>query len=153
MRHQRATTKLGRTTSHRQAMLRNLVTSLILEERIITTVEKARYLRPFAERMVTLGKRSGEAKDVLHARRQAASFLKSPDAVKKLFDKVSPRFGQRNGGYTRLTRLGFRKGDGAEVAMVEFIGSEIKKKKKEEKKKKKEQPATPEAAAEEKKEE
>jgi len=132
-------------------MLRNMVTSLILQERIITTVEKARYIRPFAERMVTLGKRGGEAADVLHARRQAAAFLKGPEAVKKLFDTVSPRFGQRSGGYTRMTRLGFRKGDGAQIAMVEFIGSTLKKKKKEEKGKKKEQPATPETSAKEEK--
>jgi large subunit ribosomal protein L17 len=135
-------------------MLRNLVTSLILEERIITTVEKAKYLRPFAERMVTLGKRGGEPKDVLHARRQAASFLRSPAAVKKLFDTLSPRFGERSGGYTRLTPLGFRKGDGAHIAVVEFIDAVIKKKKKkEEKGKKKEQPAPPEASSEAKKEE
>ena len=141
MRHQRATWKLGRKTPHRESMLRNLVTSLILQERITTTLQKAKYMRPHAERLITLGKRSGDPEDILHARRQAAGFLKSPEAVKKLFDTVSARFAQRNGGYTRLTRLGFRKGDGAELAMVELIGSEIKKKEPKEKKRaKKEEP-------------
>lgn len=146
MRHRRADWKLGRDTAHRQALLRNLVTSLILHERVTTTVEKAKFMRPFAERMITLGKRSGEPKDLLHCRRQAAAFLKSPAAVKKLFDAVAARFGNRDGGYTRLTRLGFRKGDGAEIAMVELIGSELKKRDKDKKKKKKAEPQ-PEAAA------
>ncbi len=141
MRHLRASWKLGRDTAHRRALLRNLVTSLFLEERITTTVEKAKFARPFAERLITLGKRTGEPKDVLHARRQAAAFLESPAAVKKLFDTISARFAQRNGGYTRLTRLGWRKGDGAELAMLELVGSEIKKRKPKEKKKVAPQPA------------
>ncbi len=140
MRHRRASWKLGRHTAHRRALLRNLVTSLILHERVTTTVEKAKFLRPFAERMITLGKRGGEPKDILHARRQAAAFLKGPAAVKKLFDAIAARFGDRNGGYTRLTRLGWRKGDGAELAMVELIGSEVKKREPEKKKKKKAEP-------------
>ena len=144
MRHRRASWKLGRNTAHRRALLRNLVTSLILHERITTTVEKAKFLRPFAERMITLGKRGGEPADILHARRQAAAFLKSPAAVKKLFDTVAARFGDRNGGYTRLTRLGWRKGDGAELAMVELIGSEIEKREPDKKKKKKAQPESTE---------
>ncbi len=127
MRHQRADWKLGRDTAHRRSLVRNLVTSLILEERITTTVAKAKFMRPFAERMITLGKRAGAPAQVLHARRQAAAFLQSPAAVRKLFDTVSARFGDRNGGYTRLTRLGFRQGDGAELAMIELLGSEIKK--------------------------
>ncbi len=149
MRHQRATIKLGRTTAHRESMLRNLVTSLILspDEKIITTLEKAKYMRVHAEKIITLGKRGGEAKDILHARRQAASFLKSPDAVKKLFDTISPRFAQRPGGYTRITRLGFRKGDGAELAMVELVDRVIKKKEPKDKKKKKAEQA-PEAPPE-----
>lgn len=146
MRHQRADWKLGRDTAHRRALLRNLVTSLILEERITTTVEKAKFLRPFAERMITLGKRSGEQKDILHARRQAAAFLMSPVAVKKLFDSISPRFADRNGGYTRMTRLGWRKGDGAELAMVELVGSEIKKRETGKDKKKKKAEPQPEAS-------
>lgn len=144
MRHQRADWKLGRDTAHRRALLRNLVTSLILEERITTTVEKAKFLRPFAERVITLGKRSGELKDILHARRQAAAFLMSPVAVKKLFDAISPRFADRNGGYTRMTRLGWRKGDGAELAMVELVGSEIKKRATDKDKKKKKAEPQPE---------
>ncbi len=146
MRHQRADWKLGRNTAHRRALLRNLVTSLIVEERIVTTVQKAKFLRPFAERMITLGKRGGEPKDILHARRQAAAFLRSPAAVKKLFDTVAARFAERNGGFTRLTRLGFRKGDGAELAMVELLGSEIKKRETAKDKKKKAEPQ-PEATA------
>ncbi len=137
MRHQRADWKLGRDTAHRRALLRNLVTSLILHERITTTAEKAKFLRPFAERMITLGKRSGLPEQILHARRQAAAFLKTPEAVKKLFDTISPRFADREGGYTRMTRLGWRKGDGAELAMVELVGSEIKKRTKDKDKKKK----------------
>jgi large subunit ribosomal protein L17 len=145
MRHRRADWKLGRDTAHRQALLRNLVTSLLLEERITTTVQKAKFMRPFAERMITLGKRVGEPKDVLHYRRQAAAFLKSPAAVRKLFDTISARFGNRDGGYTRITRLGHRQGDGAELAMVELVGSEIKKRAKDKKKKKAEQQPQPEA--------
>src|SRR5580658_8767046 len=122
MRHARADYKLGRETKHRQSMLRNLVTSLIREERMTTTVEKAKFMRPHAEHMITLGKRGG-----LHARRQAASFLVDPATVKKLFDTVGPRFSSRSGGYTRMIRLGWRKGDNAEVAMVELVGSVLKK--------------------------
>lgn len=123
MRHQRADYKLGRETKHRRQMLRNLVTSLIKAERMMTTVQKARFFRPHAEKLITLGKRGG-----LHARRQAAAFLLDPDAVRKLFDTIGPRFGSRAGGYTRMTRLGWRKGDGAELVMVELVGSELKKK-------------------------
>ena len=142
MRHHRADWKLGRSTSHRRALLRNLVTSLLREERVMTTVQKARFMRPFAERMITLGKRG-----TLHARRQAAAFLLDPEVVKKLFDAISARFAQRAGGYTRMSRLGWRKGDGAEIAMVELIGSQLKKREPEKKKKRKEalaagQPAT-----------
>jgi large subunit ribosomal protein L17 len=122
MRHGRADYKLGRETNHRRSLLRNLVTSLIREERMTTTVEKAKFMRPHAEHMITLGKRGG-----LHARRQAASFLVDPATVKKLFDTVGPRFSSRPGGYTRMTRLGWRKGDNAEVAMVELVGSVLKK--------------------------
>jgi large subunit ribosomal protein L17 len=128
MRHARADYKLGRETKHRQSMLRNLVTSLIREERMTTTVEKAKFMRPHAEHMITLGKRGG-----LHARRQAASFLVDPATVKKLFDTVGPRFSSRAGGYTRMIRLGWRKGDNAEVAMVELVGSVLKKRVKKEK--------------------
>lgn len=119
MRHLNAGFKLGRNTSHRRALLRNLVTSLVLEERIQTTIPKARAIRPLAERMITLGKRGS-----LHARRQAAGYLLSPQAVAKLFDSLSARFGDRPGGYTRITKTGFRAGDNAPMAMIEFLGSE-----------------------------
>ncbi len=131
MRHHRADWKLGRDTSHRRSLLRNLVTSLLREERIMTTVEKAKFMRPFAERMITLGKRG-----TLHARRQAAAFLCDPATVHKLFDSISARFGQRSGGYTRMTRLGWRKGDGAELALVELVGSQLIKRAPEKKKRK-----------------
>ncbi|MHB8735192.1 MAG: 50S ribosomal protein L17 [Terriglobales bacterium] len=119
MRHLNAGYKLGRNTSHRRALLRNLVTSLVLEERVKTTVPKAKFMKPWADRMITLGKRGTP-----HARRQAASFLMDPAAVVKLFDSLSPRFGDRAGGYTRIVKLGFRAGDNAELAYVEFLGSE-----------------------------
>jgi large subunit ribosomal protein L17 len=103
-------------------LLRNLVTSVIERERVITTITKAKAAQPLVDRMITLAR-----EDSLHARRQAAQFLQTPDAVKKLFDKLGTRFGQRNGGYTRVVRIGFRKGDGAEEAMLELVGSELVK--------------------------
>ena len=133
MRHLNAGRKLGRNPSHRQALLSNLVTSLIERERIVTTTAKAKALRPLAEKMITLGKA-----ETLHARRQAAAFLQTPAAVKKLFDTISARFTDRNGGYVRITRLGWRVGDGADLSIVELIGSELKEKVPEKKKKKKE---------------
>jgi large subunit ribosomal protein L17 len=122
MRHKVAGYKLKRPVDSRNALLRNLATSVILEERVITTVPKAKAVKPLVEKMITLGKA-----DTLHARRQAASFLMTPASVKKLFDTLGTRFGQRNGGYTRITRLGPRKGDGAEQAMIELVGSELVK--------------------------
>src|SRR5215469_17872882 len=119
MRHRRAGWKLGRNTEHRRALLRNLVTSLILEERIETTVPKAKAMRPHVEKMITLGKRGDVA-----ARRLAAAYLLSREAVERLFDTVSPRYGDRQGGYLRIVRTGFRKGDGGETAFIELIGSE-----------------------------
>jgi large subunit ribosomal protein L17 len=103
-------------------LLRNLVTSVIERERVITTVPKAKAARPLLERMITLAKR-----DTLHSRRQAAAFLKTPASLKKLFDTLGTRFGQRNGGYARIVRLGPRAGDGAEQAMLELVGSELVK--------------------------
>ncbi len=123
MPHQVAGRKLGRTTSHRKALFRNLVTELIDKEHIVTTVYKAKELRPIAERMITLGKR-----DTLHARRQALAFIKSKAVVHKLFGDIAPRFSDRSGGYTRIIRLGFRKGDDAETALIELLGSEYKPK-------------------------
>jgi large subunit ribosomal protein L17 len=119
MRHKVAGYKLGRTTSHRRAMLRNMVTSIIMEERIETTVIKAKAVRPSVEKMITLGKKGD-----LAARRQAASYLMTPESVTKLFDTVAPRFGDRKGGYTRIVRTAWRKGDGAEKAFIELLGSE-----------------------------
>ena len=119
MRHKEAGWKLGRNTSHRRALLRNLVTSLILEERIETTVPKAKAMRPQVEKMITLGKRGD-----LGARRQAASYLMTREAVSKLFDTVAPRFGDRDGGYLRIVRTGWQRGDGADKAFIELLGSE-----------------------------
>jgi large subunit ribosomal protein L17 len=119
MRHKVAGYKLGRTTSHRRSLLRNLVTSLITEERVETTVIKAKAVRPSVERMITLGK-----KGTLAARRQAAAYLMTDEAVVKLFDTIAPRFGDRNGGYLRIVRTGWRKGDGTEKAFIELLGSE-----------------------------
>jgi len=122
MRHKKAGYKLGRDVSARRALLRSLVTSVIETERVVTTVPKAKAARPLVDKMITLAK-----VDSLHARRQAASYLMTPASVKKLFDKLGTRFGQRNGGYTRVTRLGWRKGDGAEQAILELVGSELVK--------------------------
>jgi large subunit ribosomal protein L17 len=125
-------------------MFRNMVTSLLDKERIRTTLPKAKALRPIAERMITLGKRES-----LHARRRALSFIKNPAVVKKLFDTLAPRFAQRPGGYTRIIRLGFRDGDGAQLAIIELLGSEFKPVKAEETKgKKSKKAAKPEAAGE-----
>ena len=122
MRHRVGTKKLKRDVGARKALLRGLVTSVIEHERVITTVPKAKAARPLVEQMITLAKR-----DTLHTRRQAASFLETPNSVKKLFDTLGTRFGQRNGGYTRIVRIGPRKGDGAEQAMIELVGSELVK--------------------------
>src|SRR5579859_4140111 len=122
MRHGRGGFKLKRNVAARDSLLRGLVTSVIEEERVITTVPKAKAAKPLVEKMITLAKA-----DTLHSRRQAAAVLRTPASVKKLFDSLGTRFGQRNGGYTRITRLGPRKGDGAEQAMIELVGSELVK--------------------------
>lgn len=122
MRHRVAGSKLKRPVDARRGLLRNLVISVIQEERIVTTTNKAKAAKPLVEKMITLAK-----KDTLHTRRMAASFLAHPVAVQKLFEKLGSRFGQRNGGYTRIVRLGFRKGDGAEQVMLELVGSELVK--------------------------
>src|SRR6185436_4026735 len=111
MRHKVAGFKLGRTTSHRRSLLRNMVTSLILEERIETTVPKAKALRPSVEKMITLAKKGD-----LAARRKAAAYVMTDEALAKLFDTIGPRFGDRNGGYTRIVRTAWQKGDGAKKA-------------------------------------
>lgn len=135
MRHLNSGSKLGRQPAHRRATLRNLVTNVIVCESIRTTIARARAARPLVERMITLGKR-----DSLHARRQAASFLMTPDATKKLFADIAPRFSERNGGYTRIIRAGFRIGDGAEEAILELVGYKLKKKEAKKKEKAAEEP-------------
>jgi large subunit ribosomal protein L17 len=122
MRHRFGNAKLKRDVGSRNSLFKNLTTSVIEEERVITTVPKAKAIQPLVEKMITLAKR-----DTLHTRRQAASFLTTPKSVQKLFDTLGTRFGQRPGGYTRITRLGNRKGDGAELAMLELVGSELVK--------------------------
>ena len=119
MRHLKAGKKLGRNTSHRRALLRNLTTSVILEERVETTVAKAKAVRPHVEKMISLGKKGDVA-----SRRLAASYLMTREAVDKLFDTVGPRMGDRTGGFTRIIRSGFAKGNGAEKAFLELLGSE-----------------------------
>jgi len=119
MRHKVAGYKLGRTTSHRRSLLRNMATSLIIEERIETTVPKAKALRPVVEKMISLGKQGD-----LSARRQAHAYLMTRAAVDKLFDTIGPRFGDREGGFTRIVRAGWQKGDGADKAFIELLGSE-----------------------------
>ena len=120
MRHRNYGRKLSRNTEHRRALLRNLVTSLILDERIETTVAKAKAARAVAERVITLGKRGD-----LHARRLAASYCMTPPAVKKLFEDVAKRYASRRGGYTQIVRVGWRKGDGADMAVLELAGTKV----------------------------
>ena len=120
MRHQKKTVKLGRTAEHRKAMLANQVCSLIEHQRIKTTLAKAKAVRPLAEKMVTLGKKGS-----LHARRTALSVLRQTDAVKKLFDDIAPRAAERNGGYTRIVKLGARKSDSAPVAFIEWVDAAV----------------------------
>jgi large subunit ribosomal protein L17 len=119
MRHKLAGRRLGRTTSHRVAMFRNMVTSLFEHERIVTTTEKAKELRPIAEKMITLGKRGD-----LHARRQALSFIRSKAVVEKLFTEIKDKFSDRKGGYTRILKTGVRNGDAASMAIIELVGYE-----------------------------
>jgi large subunit ribosomal protein L17 len=148
MRHRVAGKKLGRKTAHRLMMFRNMVTSLFDKERIRTTLDRAKALRPIAERIITLGKR-----ETLHARRQALAFVKDPAIVSKLFDTIAPRFSQRQGGYTRIIRLGFRDGDGAQMAFLELLGSEFQPAKKPGDKGSKKKPTEAAAGTEKKDEE
>jgi large subunit ribosomal protein L17 len=119
MRHRNAGFKLGRNTSHRRALLRNLTTSVIIEDRVETTVTKAKAVRPLIEKMITLGKKGDVA-----SRRQALAFLMTDTSVKRLFETVAPRYTDRQGGYLRIVRTGFRKGDGGEKAFIELLGAE-----------------------------
>jgi len=116
MRHRKAGRKLGRTSSHRDAMLRNMVTSLLDQERIVTTVPKAKEARRLAEQMITLGKRGD-----LHARRQAMAYIRSENTVAKLFSQLSSQYADRQGGYTRIIRTGKRIGDAADMAIIELV--------------------------------
>ncbi|MCX5851072.1 MAG: 50S ribosomal protein L17 [Deltaproteobacteria bacterium] len=123
MRHRKAGKKLGRTSSHRNAMLRNLVTSLLKHERVVTTDTKAKLVRSTAEKMITLGK-----KGTLHARRQALAFIRDREVAARVFDEYSARYATRAGGYTRVVKTGYRVGDSAPVSIVELISDEKKKK-------------------------
>ena len=148
MRHQKKTIKLGRTADHRRALLANQVCALIQHQRIKTTLAKAKAVRPLAERMVTLGKNGS-----IHARRRALAVLRQKDVVKKLFDDIAQRSAERNGGYTRIVKLGARKSDSARMAFIEWVDAEhvVEEKPKKEKKAKRKEPeakqqqTTPEA--------
>jgi large subunit ribosomal protein L17 len=147
MRHQKKTIKLGRTAAHRKALLANQVCSLIAHQRVKTTLAKAKAVRPLAEKMVTFGKNGS-----LHARRMALSMLRQKNAVKKLFDEIAPRSADRNGGYTRIVKLGQRKSDSASMAFIEWVDAAqvIEEKEPKEKPAKKQKEAVPppkEAAA------
>ena len=123
MRHRVAGRKLGRTTEHRTAMLRNLSTSLFLHEQIQTTLAKAKELRPFAERLITMSK-----KETLHARRQVMRHIKDEKVVAKMFDTLSARYSERPGGYTRIIKAGPRRGDMVEMAIIQLVDAEVKSK-------------------------
>lgn len=150
MRHNRSYRKLGRTSEHRRALFRNQLCSLITHERIITTLPKAKELRPIAEKVVTLGRQA----DSVHARRLVGRMITDRDLIKRLFDKIGPRFVSRPGGYTRIVKLGPRAGDGAELAILEFVDYKLPEGKgkaaeesKKEKKRKKPAAASAEVAA------
>jgi len=120
MNHGKRGRRFNRTQSHRKALFQNLAISLIEHEQIVTTLPKAKDLRPVVEKLITLGKRGG-----LHARRQAIAEIRSVDAVKKLFDVIGPRYAQRNGGYTRIIKAGFRHGDNAPIAVIELVDRDL----------------------------
>lgn len=123
MRHAKAGRRLGRKTSHRIAMFRNMVTSFFIHEKITTTDAKAKELRPIAEKLITLAKRGD-----LHARRLAASYIRDTKTVAKLFSQIAPRYQERDGGYTRIIKLGLRPGDNAEIAIIELVEETLVKK-------------------------
>lgn len=120
MRHGRVYRKLNRTAEHRRAMFANMCAALIKHEQIVTTLPKAKELRPIVEKLVTLGKRGD-----LHARRQAIAQMRDLDMVRKLFAVIGPRYKERNGGYTRVLKAGFRSGDNAAVAVIEFVDRDV----------------------------
>ncbi len=119
--HRKAGRKLGMKTAHRKAVMANMCSSLIKHERVETTLTRAKELRRMAERMITLGKRN-----TIHARRQAMQVLRDNRAVKHVFDQLAPRFADRMGGYTRILKLGYRRGDSAPMAIIEYLGFELK---------------------------
>ncbi|WP_295809126.1 50S ribosomal protein L17 [uncultured Nitratireductor sp.] len=123
MRHGKSGRKLNRTASHRKALFANMAASLIEHEQIVTTLPKAKELRPIVEKLVTLGKRGD-----LHARRQAVSAIRDESLVKRLFDTLAPRYAERNGGYTRIMKAGFRHGDNAPMAVIEFVDRDLEAK-------------------------
>ncbi|GFE61551.1 50S ribosomal protein L17 [Geobacter sp. AOG2] len=123
MRHSKAGRRLGRKTSHREAMFRNMVTSLLAHEKITTTDAKAKEIRSVAEKMITLGKRGD-----LHAQRLAASYIREKSVVTKLFSAIAPRYKDRPGGYTRIVKLGIRQGDTAPISLIELVEEEMKPK-------------------------
>ena len=123
MRHAKTGRRFSRTVSHRKSMFANLAASLIQHEQIVTTLPKAKELRPIVEKLVTLGKRGD-----LHARRQAISQIRDVAMVKKLFDVLGPRYKDRKGGYTRILKAGFRHGDNAAVAVIEFVDRDVEAK-------------------------
>ncbi|MBI1744984.1 MAG: 50S ribosomal protein L17 [Acidobacteria bacterium] len=137
MRHLVGRKKLGRTSEHRRALFRNMVTDLLDHGRIVTTLPKAKSIRPIAEKMITLGKRQS-----LHARRQAYAFIRRAKVVQDLFSILAPRFADRHGGYTRIIRLGHRDGDGAAMALIEVLGTEFKPRKKDKEDKEKTTPSS-----------
>ena len=149
MRHRNAHRKLGRVSEHRIALLRNQATALLMHERIETTLPKAKELRPFVERIITIAKRGVKAADpkgrTLSARRLVMRDVHNEDVVTKLFDSLAPRFAERPGGYTRILKLGHRRGDAAEVAQIELVGSEYDPKKAEAERKAAEEAAQSEA--------
>ncbi len=140
MRHGKTIAKLGRTSSHRKALMKNLATNLIKREKITTTIDKAKAIRPYVEKLITRAKESS-----VHNKREAAKKIQDRKVLIKLFDDIGPRFKERNGGYTRIMRLGLRPGDAAEMAIIELVVQAQKEKKKSDKKKKEEKVETPAA--------
>lgn len=122
MRHLKSGRQLSRNSAHRWALMRNLITALLREEKIQTTDPKAKELRRWADRMITLGKRGS-----LHARRQVLSIVQDKAVVRKLFDTIAPRFKERPGGYTRIVKIGIRRGDAAQMSLIELVGAEAEK--------------------------
>lgn len=149
MRHRYAHRRLGRPTQHRKALLRNLATDLLKHEHMVTTVPKAKEVRPIVERLITVAKRGVKAAEpkgrTLAARRLVMTEIVNEDVVSKLFDHIAPRFMERPGGYTRILRLGHRRGDGGEIAQIELLGSEYDPKKAEAEKAEQETAEAPKA--------